>query len=129
MMRPGERAALNDAVQSASPLLCWDHPDNLGLASKPWFKEQPQYKSLFDQASAINEGKLTKMNKAGKVEVAKQFIAAHQAAMDRHTKVEANYLKFFEDLINIVQVRAEKLQLEEAQARAAAGGGGCCVVL
>ena len=68
-----------DGGPERSPLLCWDHPDFLGpggLINHPWFMEQPQYKSLLDQASAINEGKLTKMNKAGKVEVAKQFIAA-----------------------------------------------------
>lgn len=112
-----------------SRLLCWDHPDYLGLASNPWFKEQPQYKSLFDQASAINEGKLATMNKAGKVEVAKQFIAAHKAAVDRLTAVEEPLLGQLIEAEGAIHAQVKKVQLEEAQARAPAGGGGCCVVL
>jgi hypothetical protein len=115
--------------EKPSRLLCWDHPDYLALAALSWFKKQPQYKSLFDLALAIKEGKLTKMNKAGKVEVAKQFIAAHEAALDRHKQVEATWIETIKAYTSGIEKQVKKVQLEEAQARAPAGGGGCCVVL
>ena len=69
------------------------------------------------------------MNQAGKVEVAKQFIAAMKAAMDRSNWVEQPIFNSLIKKERIIQEQVMKVQLEEAQARAPAGGGGCCVVL
>ena len=94
----------------------------------PWFMEQPQFKSLFDQASAIKNGKLLKMNKEGKAEVAKQIIAANDDTYGREQTAELYYTNHvLRKKLNEIQAQLNKVAQEEELA--AGGGGGCCCVV
>ena len=120
---------------NTSPLLCWDHMDHIGpagLKTYPWFTQQPEYKNLFDQASAIKEGKLTTMNKAGKAEVAKQFIAAGDAALARFQgeEGEGGFFGALTEYEETIQQQVLAVEREEAgPARRPPGGDDACCVL
>merc|ERR1711865_266946 len=118
-----------DGGKERSNLMCWDHPDFLGpggLINHPWFMEQPQFKSLFDQASEINKGKLFKMNKNGKAEVAKEIIGAKAGVDERFEMAESCYQAIQRKKLDEIQAQLNKVVQEEKLAPA--GGGGCCVV-
>ena len=118
-----------DGGRDKSSFMCWDSPDFLGpnsIMAHPWFMEQPQFKSLFDQALAIKQGKLLKMNKEGKVELAKQIIAASDAVLIRLQTAERPYSAMCNKKKNEIQAQLNKVVQEE---KLAAGGGGCCIVL
>ena len=119
---------------SENALLNWNHACYLGpvgptmprpLAADKWFTEQPLWKSLFDQAAAIKEGKLAKMNKAGKAEVAKQLMDAADAAAKRWSEKEGPLLVALNAQEDQMLPQLEKVRREEA----AAAGGGCCTIL
>eukprot|EP00964_Phaeocystis_antarctica_P064588 scaffold38859_cov60-Phaeocystis_antarctica.AAC.1 len=105
------------------------HIGPAGLKTYPWFMQQPEYKNLFDQASAIKEGKLTTMNKAGKAAVAKQFIAAGDAALARFQgeEGEGGFFGALTEYEETIQQQVLAVEREEAgPARRPPGGDDAC---